>query len=276
MYFARANNRGWKATPPLENFMRSIVISFLIVFLIALAWAVQAPVGAYWNVRAFSNERADSMAAEEALIRAGPAALPVLARGLHSVNAIARFHCAKVLAVLGESDGEDFLLEALRAHPEPGDAMGREAEAFLLSAWDRRDGPDGMLRQKLREVESQDNVPLTLSVLNDCLSKYYLWADGYARRARVYQQSGEVYEARRDALAALSLAPNHFEALVTLGRIQLIAEAPQQAYKCFERALLVNPRLKNALQNDIRDTFKALELERTRHREERRRNAPLV
>ncbi|HLX60377.1 MAG TPA: hypothetical protein VKX17_03750 [Planctomycetota bacterium] len=256
--------------------MRAIVFSFLIVFIAALAWAVQAPLSAYWNVRAFSSERGDALAAEEALIRAGPAALPVLTRGLHSDNGNAQFHCAKVLMVLGDNEGEEFLLQALHAHPDKDDPIGREAEAFLLSAWDRRDGPDAMLRQKLSEAEAQDSAPQKLAVLNDCLARYPGWADGYARRARIYQQASEVYEARRDALAALSLAPNHFEALVTLGRIQLIADAPQLAYKCFERALTVNPRLKDALQNDIRDTFKALELERIRRREERRRNVPLV
>lgn len=256
--------------------MRAVVFSFLFVFLIALAWALHTPLSAYWNVRTFSRARGDSLAAEEALIRTGPQAVPMLTRGLQSENLNERFHCAKVLTVLGESDGENFLLQTLRAHPDSGDAIGREAEAFLLAAWDRRDSPDSVFRQKLNEVEAQDGMPAKLMVLNECLARFPRWADGYARRARLYQQAGEVYEARRDSLAALAFAPNHFEALVTLGRVQLIADAPQLAYKCFERALLVNPRLKNVLKSDISDTYKALELERARRREERRRSVPLV
>lgn len=256
--------------------MRAIIVAFLLIAFIALAWAVHDPFNAYWNVRAFGRESGDSAAAEEMLLRAGPAALPALMRGLHSANLSERFHCAKVLMVLGENEGEDYLLETLRAHPDPEDTTGREAQAFLISAWDRRDGPDNALRQKVHEAEVRDHVPQTLKALNECLTQYSRWADGYARRARIYQQAGEIHDAQRDARYALSLAPNHFEAIVTLGRIQLLAEAPQQAYKCFERALLINPRMKNVLRKDIKDTLKALDAQKEKQRDEKRRSAPLV
>jgi tetratricopeptide (TPR) repeat protein len=256
--------------------MRTIATSFLLIALIGLAWAVHDPAGAYWNVRTLALQRGDLAAAEEALLRTGPAALPALMRGLHSADSPAQFHCAKVLMVLGEPEGEEFLFDTLRAHPDPQDAIGREAQAFLIAAWDRRNGPDSALRQKLREAEVQGHAPHILKALNECLAQYSNWADGYARRARIYQQSGEIQEAHRNALNALSRAPNHFEALVTLGRIQLMADSPQQAYKSFERALQVNPRLKNMLAQDIKDTLKAMDADKEKHRDEKRRNATLV
>ncbi len=257
--------------------MRAIVSAFLFIAILGLAWAVQTPVSVSWNLQTLAQDRGDTVTAEEALIRMGPGALPKLREGLRSTNPNTSNHCAKLLMVLGESEGELFLLEELRAHPEPEDPAGRAAEGFLLSAWDRRDGPDEMLRKNLREVEHvQGRLPETLHALNDCLTRYPDWADGYARRARIYQKAGEVYEAKRDALAALARAPNHFEALVTLGRIQQAVDAPHAAYKCFERALLVNPRMKEALKGDIRDALKALELDKEKRRDEKRKNAPLV
>ncbi len=257
--------------------MRSITIAFLFIILLALAWAVHTPLCARWNVSLFSQNRGDLLDAEESLIRLGSGALPALRGGLAEKNATTRFHCAKVLLVLGENEGETFLLEQLRAHPATDDGAGREAEAFLLSAWDRRDGPGEMYRKKLQKVENvTGHAPETLTALNECLARFPKWADGYAHRARLYQQAGEVFEAKRDAIVALTLAPNHFEALVTLGRIQLAVEAPTHAYKCFERALQVNPRMKETLRNERLDTLKAIEAEKEKHREEKRKNTPLV
>lgn len=257
--------------------MRSISIAFFFVILLAVAWAVHTPLSAGWNVRLFSQNRGDLLDAEESLIRLGPGALPALRGGLADKNASARFHCAKVLLVLGENEGETFLLEQLRAHPAPEDGAGREAEGFLLSAWDRRDGPSEMYWKKLHAVENvTGHAPEALLALNECLVRFPRWADGYARRARLYQQAGEVFEAKRDAIYALTLAPNHFEALATLGRIQLAVEAPTHAYKCFERAVLVNPRMKETLKDELRDALKAIEIEKEKHREDKRKNTPLV
>src|SRR5437764_10441045 len=96
--------------------MRAVIYSFILIVFIALVWAIQAPIMARWNVWTFSNQNGDAFAAEEALIRAGPAVLPSLNLGLRSTNARERFHCAKVLMILGESEGEAALLEELHAH----------------------------------------------------------------------------------------------------------------------------------------------------------------
>jgi tetratricopeptide (TPR) repeat protein len=257
--------------------MRAIVSSFLVVVLLAIAWCVKTPVCAFLNVASFSANSADSGRAENALLREGPGALPFLHNGLNSTSRETRFHSAKVLIVMGESLGEAFLLSELKAHPEPFDGAGREAEALLIEAWDLRDGPNETYRKRLGEVEHVNTRMIeTIQILNECLLRFPNWADGYARRARMYQQAGESYEAKRDALAALVCAPNHFDAMVTLGRVQMGVEAPFLALKCFERAILVNPRLKILLRSEIEAALKALEVEKEKKREEKRRNAILV
>ncbi|MEI6234317.1 MAG: hypothetical protein WCT04_14795 [Planctomycetota bacterium] len=257
--------------------MRSIVFSFLFVAVLAIVWTVQTPVSAWWNVNALSRNRSDLIDVEEALIQSGDGAIPFLKRGLNSNNRDEQYHCAKVLMVLGDSSGELFFLKTLRGHPEPGDSAGREAEAFLIAAWDRRNGPNDTLRRRLRAVEHTGIRPIeAIQVLNEALSRYPNWADGYARRARIYQSGGEAYEAKRDAIAALMRAPNHFDALVTLGKIQLAVDAPGHAFHCFERALLVNPRLKTILKTDLDEAVKAMEAEKLKRRDEKRKNAVLV
>src|SRR5437762_12921782 len=150
--------------------MRAVIYSFILIVSIALVWAIQAPLGARWNVWSFSRQNGDALGAEESLLRAGPAALAALNRGLHSSDPNERVHCAKVLMILGESEGEAVLLDERHAHPDSGDPLGREVEVYLISAWDRRDGPDATLREKLRDAEVRDNVPLILQALNECLT----------------------------------------------------------------------------------------------------------
>ena len=257
--------------------MRAVVSSFLVILLFAAAWCVKTPVCAFFNVTSFRTNNVDASSAEAALLREGPGALPFLQNGLASSSRATRFHSAKTLIIMGEIQGEALLLNEMKLHADPADGAGREAEALLLEAWDLRDGPSDIFRKRLGEVERINTRMMeTIQILNECLLRYPNWADGYARRARVYQQAGESYEAKRDALAALVCAPNHFDAMVTLGRVQMAVDAPYLALKCFERALLVNPRLKARLRVEVDAALKALETEKEKKREEKRRNAVLV
>ena len=257
--------------------MRSIIATFILIAMLALSWSTQAYFGAYWNVHRLDAQGSDNAAVELALLRKGPAAFNALRRGLGDDNPFTALRCAKLLMQMGESDGEEYLLSALK-YPDPAaENYVRMAEASLLTAWDARNGPDENLRRQLHEVENNPaRVPETLVLFNACLNRYPAWADGYARRARLFQQGGEALEARRDALAALSLAPNHFEARVTLGRVELSVDAPYLAYKSFEHALSINPRLKPALKRDFDEASKALEIENAKRREERRKNTPIA
>ncbi len=257
--------------------MRAVLSSFLFIALTALAWTLKTPITSFVNVNAFASGRADVTETEEALVREGHGAIWFLQNGLKSSHRQTRMHSAKVLMILGESQGESFLLNELRTHRALSDGAGRQAEALLLAAWDRRDGPNESYRKRLREVEHQNTRMIeTLNVLNESLLRYPNWADGYARRARLYQQAGEVYEAKRDAIAALACAPNHFEAIITLGRVQMSVEASYFALKCFERAILINPRMKSVLKSEMDSAMKAIDVEKEKHRDEKRKNAVLV
>lgn len=257
--------------------MRSVFATFFLIASLALIWSTQAFLGAYWNVHRLDAQGSDNAAIEQSLLRKGPAAFNALRHGMRDDNPFTALRCAKLLMQLGESDGEDYLLSALK-YPDPAaETYVRTAEASLLTAWDARNGPDENLRRQLREVESNPvRVPETLMVFNECLNRYPAWADGYARRARLFQQGGEAFEARRDALAALSLAPSHFQARVTLGRVELSIDAPYLAYKSFEHALAINPRLKPALKRDFDEASKALDIENEKRREDRRKNTPIA
>lgn len=257
--------------------MRLVLSLFVIVGLLALAWATQGYLGAYWEVRELANPRGGQQSAEDALLVKGTSALPALREGLKARDVGAQMRAAKVLMEMGEDDGEEFLLALLKKHAEPDDTIGKQAETNLLEALDARDGPDERMRARLREAESKPALlHAALPMYNECLNKYRNWADGYARRARLLHQNGEAYEARRDCIKALLLAPNHYEARVTLGRVELALDAPYLAYKSFEHALLINPRLKPLIKKDIDDANRALDRENERRREEKRKRTPVA
>ena len=259
--------------------MRSVFALIFFLLLVAAYWAGEAQLRAHMSVRGLRGGGVEALQLDDTLFKLGPAALPALRNGLQASDETVQIHCAKVLnsSALGDRDGEDFLLERLRKHPDPADPAGRMLEVYLISSWDLRNGPDEATRRRLREAEGgAGNVPEQVKILNEALQRYPNWADGYARRARINQMAGEAYEARRDALQALLRIPNHWEAMVTLGRVLASLDAAQNALTCFQRAVMVNPHLKNSLREDLNNAQKAWDSEQLRRRDDRRRAVPIV
>ena len=242
--------------------VRAVACSVVFFILVALCWALQPPWAAYAAVQALGHPRADARALEEELRRAGNAARPALRHGLDSDNLRRRAVCARLLALSGDGAGDLCLLRMLRG---AGAAM---AETYILSVWMERDAPPAAVRA--RALASSSPGPLT-----SLLERYRAWSAGQVALARLSQRSGEAAEARHYALLALAVEPENFEALVVLAQACLRLDLPGQAALCLEHAVGLNPRLRPALTNEIREALKGLDLERARKRSEQRRRQPL-
>ena len=270
--------------------MRSVILLCTGFVLMGLLWAVQAPLGAYGLVQGLSDPGAGGLAAGQALLHGGAAAIPALHNGLLSPTLTVRLRCARILALRNDPAGELALLEILRTHGAADDPAGAAAEVYLVSLWDRaspvfarapenRESPnaDGAAtRALLAQYEAAHADANLIALLTECLSRDPVWIGGYVRRAHANLRAGEVWEARRDALLALALDYNEFEAAAVLAQASLLLNAPQEACTCLEQALRVNPRLARELHDDIRDVLKALDAEKVRQRREKRRETPDV
>jgi hypothetical protein len=250
--------------------MRAVACTILFFVLMALVWALHPPLAAHAAVRALRNPRADVHALESALRRAGQAARPALRRGLVSDDLRQRAHCARLLALSGDRDGDACLLRILRQHGTDAlDTAAAMAETFISSVWMERDAPPSTVRTQALA----GNKAAALSTL---LQRYPAWSAGYVARARMSQRNGEAAEARRYALLAVAVEPENFEAMVLLAQACLMLDLPSQAMLCLEHAVGLNPRLRPALQREIREALKGLDLERARKRREKQQHEPLA
>ena len=258
--------------------MRAILAFGLACTLLALIWAVQAPLSSYALVRVLDDPSADRAACEAELRRAGNGALLALQGGLASASPQIRLRCARLLAAAGHRDGDGALLDMLGAYgKDPQNPIGAMAETFILSIWEQRDAPEEPARGRLLRIEDEA-IPDSekIAALSETLSHHPAWASGYVRRARVYQRNGDAMEAKRDALIALIIEPHQFEAIVCLSGAYLLLSAPEQALICLEHAARINPRLKETLKKEIQDVLHNIDVDSARRRREQRKETPVA
>jgi ribosomal protein L17 len=255
--------------------MRSVGLLASVFFLVALIWTIQVPFSAYSLVQSFGDPNCDPASVEETL-RQASAASPALKYGLNSHLPAVRLRCARLLAMRDDPAGEEHLLEALRSDDPRAEDAAAVAEVYLVSIWDRRDGPPENERYRLARAEGANDDAALLKVLKDLLARYPRWIGGYVRRAQLFQRNGEAMDARRDALVALLKEPNEFEAMVVLAQIDLSINAAQDAYLCMEQAVRINPRLRHDQRDEIREIIRAMNADRERVRRERRRDTPVI
>jgi len=256
--------------------MRATYVIALFFLIAALLWAVETPLASIAEVHRLSKGETDPAQTEQTLLRAGSGSTLALQQGLNSDSVETRLRCARLLALRGDRGGDRVLLDTLHAHAAMDDTFGAMAETFLIGVWDQREGPHAILRDKLARPHGKATDAETVNVLNELIEKCPAWANGYVLRAKLYQRNGEGAEARRQALMALAFEPDDFEALVVLGQAYLTLEQPEQAGVCLQQALRLNPRLKQSLREDIRETLKAIDTERERRRRERRKDEPVI
>ena len=255
--------------------MKAVALSASIFIFCALIWAVHVPLASFATVKKMADPATDYYASENALQGAGSGSTMALKAGLVSDSIPVRLHCARILALRGERDGDRVLLEILRANG--AETLRAQAEYSLIQVWNERDAPDPSSLAKLARLESGSHTDSEkLTAISELLLKHPGWSGGYVRRARIHQRNSEPFEARRDILSALMIEPDNFEAIVELAAAYLALNGPEQAYLSLEQAIRINPRLKESLRDEIKETVRMLDFQRTKQRNERRHEKPIA
>lgn len=258
--------------------MRPVTFSFILFIFIALTWALYTPLSSFIIIQTLLHSTADPSSIDQTLKYTDAGSVTLLRKGMASASPKIRLRCARTLALQGYREGDRCLAEILREHAGSSqDTLGGMSEFFLISLWEQRNAPEPSTRERLTRLETERNSdPDMINELNEALSNHPAWSGGYVRRARVFQRNGENHDARRDALIALMIDSQNFEAMVVLGRSYLQLDAPEQAFVCLEQAVRVNPRLKSDLKADLVEALKAIEIEKERRRRERRKDVMVV
>lgn len=257
--------------------MKAAIALLLCFVSIAAYWAFM-PVYAARRAVARLEKRAGDPREQVAELRQwGASAGPALRAGLESPDTRVRLVCARELAYLGDPGGDRALLLLMQDRSSvEARTVASAAETHVINAWMERAAPPAGARRKALKFEGSVPLPERLSAITEALEEYPAWASGYVFRARLHLAAERAAEARRDALLALYLQPDQFEAMVLLARAWSLLERNDFAVVCIERAMKVNPRLTETLKEELQSLHRALQLERARERRERQRNQPLA
>lgn len=257
--------------------MRAALILFSFFVLLAMAWAVWPLQSSRRAVASLEAGAGDPVEHIQLLRGHGLAAGGALRAGLKSSEPRVRLLCARELAFLGDADGDTALLMLMQDRSTlEAQTLASAAETHVINAWMERSAPPPDARRKALRYESDGTVPARIASITNALEEYPTWASGYVFRARLLLASERAAEARRDTLLALYLQPDQFEAMVLLARAWSLLERNDLAATCIERAMKVNPRLKEALEPELESLQRTILRERARERRERQRNQPVA
>jgi Flp pilus assembly protein TadD len=137
----------------------------------------------------------------------------------------------------------DGLFEMLRT-ADP--AQGKVIEAAIWAEWMKSGDPDTdeIMTQAIGAMQ-EGNLKVALAYLNTLVAARPDYAEAWNKRATVLFYMDDFEGSIADIVKTLALEPRHFGALSGLGMIRLRQGAKQAALEAFERALAVDPTLKN-------------------------------
>lgn len=238
--------------------------------MVAVTWVLWDPLLSKWDVRDLRSDSVEWRAARASLLQRGRGSLFALRDSLSSADAARRLRSAQVLGLLGEDRADEVLLEALRG---PSEADARMAMDLLRELWNIRNGPPE--DERLEIPARQGNAQTRNERYDLTLTRYYAWVGGYVARAERYLAQNEPRLAVRDALSALLLEPEHFDALVVLSRSYAKLGFPELSLDCLQQAVRINPCLKRALSTEMERLQEAARKERERRLRSRYMDLPL-
>lgn len=134
------------------------------------------------------------------------------------------------------------LVEALR---DPDEVVRALAEHSLWQVWSRPgDSEVDSLFQLGIEQMNQRDPELAIKTFSLIIQKKPDFAEGWNKRATLYYLIGEYEKSLADCEEVIRRNPHHFGALSGFGMNYLQLGKPEQALDYFQRALAVNPNLR--------------------------------
>ena len=145
----------------------------------------------------------------------------------------------RAACVLAEVGAEDQLLRALKHENITTHEMARRAVEQVWFNACGREAYDWM--QSAYRIEEHGDYPQALQILDQLITKYPAYAEGFNRRASVLWQLGEFKKSMTDCDRALRLNPNHYGALQGKGVCLLKLGDLQEACQALRSALKISP-----------------------------------
>jgi tetratricopeptide (TPR) repeat protein len=176
-----------------------------------------------------------------AMVAAQPSREQAL-RDLGAGDVETRRHAVEALREQGTMKDLPALVQALR----DGDAVVRGlAEAALWTVWSRSGDPeaDQLLAQGIEQMRRQEGQA-AIDTFSELIRRKPDFAEGWNKRATVYFLMGEFTKSLADCDEVMKRNPYHYGALSGYGMIYMQLGQPDRALGYLERALAINPNLR--------------------------------
>ncbi len=163
-------------------------------------------------------------------------------RDLGAGDAETRRHAVEVLRERGTMSDLPALVQALR----DGDPVVRAlAEGALWTVWSRSDDPeaDQLLALGIEQMRRQQGQA-AIDTFSELIRRKPDFAEGWNKRATVYFLMGEFTKSLADCDEVMKRNPYHYGALSGYGMIYMQLGQPDRALGYLERALAINPNLR--------------------------------
>jgi len=133
----------------------------------------------------------------------------------------------------------------LRALSDPDEVVRRLAEHSVWQVWSRSGDPviDSLFQLGVVEMNRGD-AEAAIQTFTTIIDKKPDFAEGWNKRATIYFLIGEYDKSLRDCDEVVKRNPDHFGVLAGYGQIYLQLGQPERALGYFERALKINPNLR--------------------------------
>ena len=173
---------------------------------------------------------------------AGPATREQALAALTAPDAEARQQAAARLGEVGTMADAPALLRALH----DGDERVRtSSERAVWQVWSRSGDPqvDALFQQGLAQM-NQGAAEAAIETFSEIIRRKPDFAEGWNKRATIYFLVGEYDKSLRDCAEVVKRNPDHFGVLAGYGQIYLQQDEQEKALDYFQRALRINPNLR--------------------------------
>ena len=166
-------------------------------------------------------------------------------RALEALGAVEVEARRQGVAWLGERGTMSDVAVLVRALRDPDEVVRALAESSLWEVWSRSGDPevDNLFQIGLEQMNQRD-AQGAIETFSEIIRRKPEFAEGWNKRATLYYLIGEYATSLADCEEVMRRNPVHFGALSGFGLIYLQLGQPEKALDYFQRALKVNPNLR--------------------------------
>ncbi len=133
----------------------------------------------------------------------------------------------------------------LRALSDPDDVVRGLAEHSVWQVWSRSGDReiDDLFQLGVGQL-NQGDPEAAIETFTAIINRKPDFAEGWNKRATIYFLVGQYQKSLRDCDEVIKRNPDHFGVLAGYGQIYLQVDQPERALEYFQRALKVNPNMR--------------------------------